>query len=81
MFRVVLPPIIRIAYNCIYSIWYLSHRYWFGGLGVCVLAMGTKVRGFKRGRSRRIFKAKKSQYLFLRRGNKAVCPMSQICGM
>ena len=27
MFRVVLPPIIRGAYNCIYSIWYLSHRY------------------------------------------------------
>jgi hypothetical protein len=26
MFRVVLPPIIRSAYNCIYSIWYLSHR-------------------------------------------------------
>jgi hypothetical protein len=27
MFRVALPPIIRSAYNCIYSIWYLSHRY------------------------------------------------------
>ena len=27
IFRVVLPPIIRSAYNCIYSIWYLSHRY------------------------------------------------------
>jgi hypothetical protein len=27
MFQVVLPPIIRGAYNCIYSIWYLSHRY------------------------------------------------------
>jgi hypothetical protein len=27
MFRVVLPPIIRSAYYCIYSIWYLSHRY------------------------------------------------------
>jgi len=26
MFRVVTPPIIRSAYNCIYSIWYLSHR-------------------------------------------------------
>jgi hypothetical protein len=26
-FGVVLPPIIRSAYNCIYSIWYLSHRY------------------------------------------------------
>ena len=27
MFRVVPPPIIRCANNCIYSIWYLSHRY------------------------------------------------------
>jgi hypothetical protein len=27
MFRVVLPPIIGSAYNSIYSIWYLSHRY------------------------------------------------------
>jgi len=27
MFRVILPPIIRSAYNCIYRIWYLSHRY------------------------------------------------------
>jgi hypothetical protein len=27
MFRVVLPPNFRSAYNCIYSIWYLSHRY------------------------------------------------------
>ena len=27
MFRMLLPPIIRSAYNCIYNIWYLSHRY------------------------------------------------------
>jgi len=27
VFRAVPPPIIRSAYNCIYSIWYLSHRY------------------------------------------------------
>jgi len=27
MFRVVPPPIIRSAYNCTYSIWYLSPRY------------------------------------------------------
>jgi len=27
MLRVVPPPIIRTAYNCIYSIWYMSHRY------------------------------------------------------
>ena len=27
MFRVVPSPIIRSAYNCVYNIWYLSHRY------------------------------------------------------
>jgi len=27
IFRLLLPLIIRSAYNCIYSIWYLSHRY------------------------------------------------------
>jgi len=27
MFRVAPPPIIRSANNCIYSIWYSSHRY------------------------------------------------------
>jgi len=27
IFQVVPPPIIRSASNCIYSIWYLSHRY------------------------------------------------------
>jgi len=32
----------------------------FGGLKVCVLASGTRVRGFKHGRSCRIFRAKKS---------------------
>ena len=29
MFRMVTPPIIRGANNCIYSIWYLSHRYYY----------------------------------------------------
>jgi len=54
----------------------------FGGLGVSVLAFGTQVRGFKPGRSRRIFKGEKNpQHAFLRRGSKAVCPMSQIWGM
>ena len=32
----------------------------FGGLGLGVLASGTRVREFKPGRSRRIFRAKKS---------------------
>jgi hypothetical protein len=29
VFQVVLSPIIRRANNCIYSIWYLSHRYYY----------------------------------------------------
>ena len=47
-----------------------------------LLAFGTQVRGFKAGRSRRIFKGEKilSTPSF-GRGSKAVCPMSQICGM
>ena len=27
MFRVIPSPIIRSANNCVYGIWYLSHRY------------------------------------------------------
>jgi hypothetical protein len=54
----------------------------FGGLGVSVLASGTQVRGFKPGRSRPIFKRGKiPQHASLRKGSKAVGPMSQICGM
>jgi hypothetical protein len=34
MFRALLPPVIRSAYNCIYSIWYLSHRYCYLQLSV-----------------------------------------------
>jgi len=49
----------------------------FGGLGVSVLTFSTQVRGFKPGRSRRIFKGEKNpQHAFLRRGSKAVGPMS-----
>jgi len=43
----------------------------FGGLEVSVLTSGTQVRGFKPGRSRRIFRAKK-----ILSGSKAVAPMS-----
>jgi hypothetical protein len=54
----------------------------FGGLGVSVLASGTQVCGFKLGRSRRIVKSGKIlKHAFLRKGSKAVGPMSQICGM
>jgi hypothetical protein len=36
MFRVVFPPIIKSAFNCIYSICYLSHRY-------CYLPLSWKI--------------------------------------
>jgi len=37
----------------------MIHNSGFGGLEVRVLAFGTQVRGFKPGRSRRIFRAQK----------------------
>jgi hypothetical protein len=53
-----------------------------GGLVVSMLASGTQDRGFTPGRSLRIFSGEKNpQHAFLRKGSKAVCPMSQICGM
>jgi hypothetical protein len=36
----------------------------FGGLGVSAMAFGTQVRGFKPGRSRRIFQGEKSSARF-----------------
>jgi hypothetical protein len=38
----------------------ISSQFGFGGLMVCMLAPGKQVRGFKAGRSRPIFRAKKS---------------------
>jgi hypothetical protein len=62
--------------------WLLNGPNGFGGLGVSVLASGTQVRGFKPSRSRRIFKGGKNpHHAFLRKGSKAVRPMSQICFM
>jgi hypothetical protein len=54
----------------------------FGGLGVSVLASGTQVRGFKLGRSRRIFKGGKilSTPSFGREVKPWV-PCHKICGM
>jgi hypothetical protein len=49
----------------------------FGGLVVRILATGPKVRGFKPGRGRWIFKGDKNpQHAFLRTASKAVGPMS-----
>jgi hypothetical protein len=45
-------------------------------------ASGTRVRGFKPDRSRGIFFGRKNpRHAFRRKGSKAVCPISQICGM
>jgi hypothetical protein len=53
----------------------------FGGLVVSMLASGTRVHGFKPGRSLRIFFGRKNpQHAFLRKGSKAVGPVLQICG-
>jgi hypothetical protein len=49
----------------------------FGGLGVSVLPSGTQVRGFKPGRSRRNFRGKNPERAFLRKGSKAMGPMSR----
>jgi hypothetical protein len=43
-----------------------------------LLTSGTQNRWFAPGRSRRIFRAKIPQHAFLRRGIKAVCPMSHV---
>jgi hypothetical protein len=51
----------------------------FGGLVVSMLASGTQDRGFTEAVG--FFGRKNPQHAFLRKGNKAVCPMSQICGM
>jgi hypothetical protein len=54
----------------------------FGGLVVSMLASGTQDRGFNPAEAIRIFFGRKDpQHAFLRKGSKAVCPMSQICGM
>src|SRR5215472_15266838 len=51
----------------------------FGGLVVSVLVSGTRSNPAE---AVRFFRAKKNpKHAFLRKGSKAVCPMSQICGM
>jgi hypothetical protein len=46
----------------------------FSGLVVSMLASGTQVCGSD------FFGRKNPQHAFLRKGSKAVCPVSQICG-
>jgi hypothetical protein len=40
-----------------------------------------KIAGSDRAEAVGFFRLKNPQHAFLRRGSKAVCPMSQICGM
>jgi hypothetical protein len=56
----------------------LSATSGFGGLVVSMLASGTQDRGPE---AVGFFGRKNPQHAFLRRGSKAVCPMSQICSM
>jgi hypothetical protein len=48
---------------------------------VSTLASGTQDRGFEPAEAVGFFGRKNPQHAFLRRGRKAVGPMSQICGM
>ena len=53
----------------------------FGGLVVSMLASGTHDRGFDPGRSRRIFRAKKSTGCLPWGGSKAVSHVADLRGM
>jgi hypothetical protein len=51
----------------------------FGGLVVSMLASGTQVRGFKLGRSRRIFFGRiNPQLAFFRKGSKEACDYMEV---
>ena len=52
-----------------------------GGLGVIIFASGSEVRGFDPGRVRRTSSERKNpEYDFLRKGSKALGPVSHIYG-
>jgi hypothetical protein len=53
----------------------------FGGLVVSMLASGTHVHGFNPAEAVRFFRRKSPYHAFRWRGSKAICFMSQICGM
>ena len=64
------------------SLWTIIVQYeHFGGLVVSMLASGTQDRGFDPGRSRRIFRAKKSTACLPWGGSKAVSHVADLCGM
>ena len=53
----------------------------FGDLEVACWPLVPKFAGSNPAKAIRFLRAKNPQHGFLRRGSKAVCPMSQICGM
>jgi hypothetical protein len=83
LFQILLPPYITATHNALYMFVALTNttKSGFGDLVVRMLPSGTQVRGFKPGRSRRIFFGRKNpQHAFLQKGSKAVGFVSQICG-
>ena len=63
------------------TIFYISLSVGPGSPMVIILATGSKVRGYKPGGGRWIFSERKNpEYDFLRKGSKAVDPVSQIYG-
>jgi hypothetical protein len=72
-------PVFKMQLLVIQFIINMFHVSGFGGLVVTMLASGSRVR--TRPKPSDFFGRKNLQHAFVRKGSKAVCPMSQICGM
>jgi hypothetical protein len=53
----------------------------FGGLWLACWPLVPKIAGLNPVEAVRFFGQKNPQHAFLQRGSKAICPMSQICGL
>ena len=70
------------SHICPHSMGLKQARSGFGGLEVACWPLVPKFAGSNPAEAVGIFRAKKNpQRAFLRKGSKAVCPMSHICGM
>ena len=67
--------------SVLHFVLYTLHVIGFGGLEVACWPLVPKFAGSNPAEAVRFLRAKNPQRAFLRRGSKAVCPMSQICGM
>jgi hypothetical protein len=89
---ITISKVTKLKLLFLYLIWYNPWCIWtkynnrinllvsgFGGLVVSILASGTWVQ--TRPKPSEFFGPKTPQHTLLRKGSKAVCPMSQICGM